>query len=795
MVSRPVKVLDRKLIRDLVRMWSQALTIALVVASGIGGFLTSLSAVDSLELARDRFYAEGRFADLFAGVKNAPLSLAARLREAPGVADVQTTLEQVVRVEIPGLADPIIGQLIGLDARAPHRMNLVSLSAGRPLSERLGVRADAAIETLVSEAFAQARKLRPGSRLRALINGKERSLLVVGIALSPEFIFAGLWGMPDARGFGIFWVEREVLAAAYNMEGAFNRAAFKLVPGAAPQASIAAVTQLVEPYGGREVFSRKEQVSHAMLDNEIKQQRVMGTLLPAIFLGVAAFLLNVVVARLVSTQREQIATLKALGYANTAIAAHYLKLVMLIVLAGLLLGILIGKELGYLLTRLYAETFHFPTFEHRLTPSLLLISVGITVITACIGTLHAIAATARLAPAEAMRPPAPPHFRRTLLERMGIERVGTALRMVLRNMERRPARTGLASAGVAAAVAIVILGNFFRDAIEVVIDNQFTLGLRGEVTMWTTDPVDDSVRHELLRLPGVRHVESLRFLTVSVGNAQRRERTILRGYEGRPQLYRVIDMRQRETLLAGRGLVLTDRLADKLGLRLGDMVRIEVLEGRRRTLLAPLRATVDEMFGLNAYMDRETLNRLLSEGDLSTGFVLSVTPGWEDRVLEASKEMPRIAGAWSKSTMLRNMEEITARNVRIMSSILTTFASVIAVGVVYNNARIALSERAWELASLRVLGFTRAEVSAMLLGEMAIVIAVALPAGMLLGRGLVELITELMKSDQLHFPVVIAARTYAWAALSVMIAGAASALVVRRHIDHLNLVEVLKTRE
>ncbi|MDQ1812335.1 ABC transporter permease [Massilia sp. CCM 9210] len=790
-----MKMLDRKLLRDLMRMWSQALTIALVVASGIGGFLTSLSAVDSLELARDRFYANGRFADLFAGVKNAPLSLAARLREAPGVADVQTTLEQVVRVELPGVADPIIGQLIGMDPRHPHRMNLVTLAAGRPLSAQLDGRADADIEVLVSEAFAQARKLRPGARLRALINGKQRNLTVVGIALSPEFVFAGLWGMPDARGFGIFWVDRDVLAAAYSMEGAFNRAAFKLAPGAAPEAAIAAVTTLLEPYGGREVFSRTEQVSHAMLDNEIKQQRVMGTMLPAIFLGVAAFLLNVVLARLVSTQREQIATLKALGYANAAIALHYLKLVLLIVLAGLVLGILIGKELGYLLTRLYAESFHFPAFEHQLTPSLLLIGAAITVATACIGTLHAIMATARLAPAEAMRAPAPAHFRRTLLERLGIKRVGTALRMVLRNMERRPARSALASAGVAAAVAIVIMGSFFRDAIELVIDNQFTLGLRGDITVWTTDPVDDSMRHGLRRLPGVRHVESLRFVTVSVGNAQRRERTIMRGYAGRPELYRVIDMAQRETLLDGRGLVLTDRLADKLALRVGDTVRIEVLEGRRRTLLVPLRATVDEMFGLNAYIEREALNRLMGDGDLSTGFVLSVDPGFEARVLEASKAMPRIAGAWSKSTMLRNMEDITARNIRIMSAILTTFASVIAVGVVYNNARIALSERAWELASLRVLGFTRAEVSAMLLGEMAIIIGLALPAGMLLGRGMVGMLAELMKSDQLHFPVVILARTYAWAALSVLVAGVASALVVRRRIDRLNLVEVLKTRE
>lgn len=346
-----MRILNRKLLRDLRRMWSQALTIALVVASGVGGFITSLSAVDSLELARDRFYASARFADLFAGVRNAPLALAARLREAPGVADVQTGIEQVVRIEIGGVSEPLIGQLIGVDRRQPPRMNLLSVAAGRPLRQDGALRADAEIEALVSEAFAQARALRPGARLRALINGKQRTLLVVGIAHSPEFIFAGLWGMPDARGFGVFWVEREVLAAAYDMEGAFNRAAFRLAPGAPAQPAMAAIGAAIAAYGGREVIARADQVSHAMLDNEIAQQRVMGSILPAIFLGVAAFLLNVVVARMVATQREQIATLKALGYANAAIGAHYLKFVLLVVGAGLLLGILAGKQLGYLLDR------------------------------------------------------------------------------------------------------------------------------------------------------------------------------------------------------------------------------------------------------------------------------------------------------------------------------------------------------------------------------------------------------------------------------------------------------------
>ena len=790
-----MQTLDRKVLRDLLRMWSQALTIAMVVASGVGGFLTSLSAVDSLEHARERFYAAGRFADLFVTVKNAPLSLAARLRTAPGVADVQTTLEQVARVELPGLSDPIIGQLIGIDRRAPPRMNLVVLAAGRPLPLTGAVSGDGAIDALVSEAFAQARGLRPGARVQALINGKQRVLRVSGIALSPEFIFAGLWGLPDARGFGVFWVDREVLAAVYGMTGAFNHAAVKLAPGAASDAAVAALTSMVAPYGGRSVATRSEQTSHAMLDNELKQQRLMGTLLPSIFLAVAAFLLNVVIARLVATQREQIATLKAVGYGNGAITGHYLKLVMLIVAVGLLLGIAIGKELGFMLTRLYAESFHFPTFTHQLTPARVAMGGAIAILTALLGTSHAIRASARLPPAEAMRPPAPARFQRTLLERLGVARLGTSLRMILRNMERRPARTALAGAGVAAAVAIVIMGHFFRDAIDVIIDGQFTLGLRGDITMWTLDPVDDSMRLSLARLPGVRHVESTRFVNVNVSHLQRRERALLRGYAGRPELYRVIDLERHELQLEGRGLVLTDRLADKLGVRPGQQVRVEILEGRRRTLLLPLGATVDEMFGMNAYMDRTALNHLLGDGDLSTGFVLSVAPGMQERVLTDSKALPRIAGAWSKATMLHNMEAITARNVRIMSTILTTFAVVIAVGVVYNNARIALSERAWELASLRVLGFTRAEVATMLLGEIALVIAAAVPVGMLFGRALVEVLAQSMKSDQLHFPVVIGSPTYAWAALAVVAAGIASALVVRRHINRLDLVAALKARD
>ncbi len=793
-----MKALDRKLLRDLRLMWSQALTIALVVASGIGGFITTLSAVDSLALARDDFYARGHFADVFAAVKRAPDALADTLRRTAGVADVQTTTEMTVRVTLDGASDPIIGQLIGIDRRRPARMNQLtlrsghaddaSMSPGRPLP-------DGAIPAWVSETFATAHGLQPGARLSALVNGKQRAIVMAGVALSPEYIFAGLWGMPDQRGFGVFWVDAEVMAAAYDMAGAFNRVAVKLAPGAEARAVIDALQRQLERYGGRQAIARSDQTSHAMLDNEIQEQRVLGTMLPAIFLGVAAFLLNVVISRLVATQREQIAALKALGYPNGAIAAHYLKLVLAIVSLGFVLGLALGDALGAMLMGLYATFFRFPVFEHHIAPALVLIALGLTGATAVGGTLNAIAATVRLTPAEAMRPPAPSRYRRTLVERLGFSGLSTALRMILRNLERRPWRSSLAIFGVAASVAIVIMGNFFRDAIEVIVDTQFRLVMRNDLAVWTLEAVPDRARGELLRLPGVTAVESSRFVPVTLVHGHRRERSQIRGYETVPVLYRIVDVDQRETLPAGDGLVLTDRLADKLGVRVGELLQVEVLEGRARTLQLTVDATVREMMGLNAYMNRTALNRALGDGDLSGGFSVAVDRGAEAGVLDATRQMPRVVGAFSKASMLRNMDEVSARNVRIMSTVLTAFAAVIAVGVVYNNARIALAERSWELASLRVLGFTRGEVSAVLLGEMAISIAVALPLGMLLGWGLVHVLAGALKSDQFFFPVVIQPRTYAGAAIGVVLAAVASAAVVRRRIDRLDMVAALKTRE
>ena len=787
-----MKTLDRKLLRDLRLMWSQALTIALVVASGVGGFVTSFSAFDSLSWSRDRYYAESRFADVFSSLKSAPMALQRQLEMMEGAAHVQTGLAQVVPITIPGVSDPIAGQLIGLDPLAPQQLNVVTLRSGRMVE----VHGSGAIDALVSEAFAEAHQLKAGDEVTALINGKRERLRLVGVGLSPEYVFAGLGGSPDQRGFGIFWIDRQALATAYNMEGAFNQVTVRLSPGASEGAVIDQLDRLLAPYGGVSAHGRDQQMSNVILSSEIKQQRVMGTVLPSIFLAVAAFLLNVVLGRQIASQREQVAALKALGYGNRAIGWHYLKMVLVIVVLGLAVGLALGGLLGNAFVGLYAKTFRFPGLNYRLAPMLIVLAAGVAVAAAVLATISAIRATVLLAPAEAMRPPSPGIYKPMLLERCGMkEWFSPPLRMILRTMERHRLRTLLTILGVAMAMATVITGAFMRDAVVVLMDTQFSQVLRGDVSINLLEATPARALQAAAHLPHVTAVEGGRNVAVRLVNANHHHRGFIQGKAEVPELFRIVNMDKQALNAPRNGLLLTDRLADKLEVKPGDLVRVELQEGRRTVFNLPVTGTVHELLGMNAYMERTALNTLLREGDMVNQIMVAVERSHEPELLNRLKELPRVGVAVSKRVMARNITDVTARNILVFSLVLTAFATIIAVGVVYNNARIALAERSWELASLRVLGFTRTEVSAILLGELGIEIVLALPLGMGLGYLLALGIVTMIRSDEFSFPFAIQPATYAFAVVCVVVAGVVSALIVRRRIDQLDLVSVLKTRE
>lgn len=786
-----MKTLDRKLLRDLWQMKSQAFTIALVVAAGIGAFVAELTTHDSLQWSRASYYEEARFAQVFADVKRAPRAVERQIAALPGVAEVETTVVFDVTLDIPEVAEPVIGRIIGLpDSGQPH-LNRLTLRQGR------FVEPGETNEALVSEAFAKARKLKPGDRLAAILNGKREILVIVGVVLSPEYIFSTRGGvLPDDKGFGVFWMGRQRLAAAFDMEGAFNHAVLRLAPGGAEAPLIAALDRLLDPYGARGAHGRDEQLSHKILSQEINQQKTMATVFPTIFLAVAAFLLNVVLSRQVATQRGEIAALKALGYADAAIAVHYLKLVLVIVLAGIAMGLVLGVWLGYRMTAMYTDFFHFPLLIYRLQPWIALTAAGVSGLAALGGAYATLRAIMRLAPAEAMRPPAPARYRRMLLERLGLEHwLSPQTRMIVRTLERRPLRAALTTFGIACSLAVIVAGIFWGDAIDYLVAVQFNAAEREDVQIVFAEPVSGRARHEIAHLPGVLFAESNRSVPVRLRAGHHSYLTAVSGLPADARLRRLLDTRLRQVILPADGLLLTDRLAQKLGVKPGDLVQVEVLEGNRIRRDARVAGVVSDLIGLSAYMDIAALNRLMGEGDSISAVAVTLDPVMADKFYAALKEMPRVATVAIKTEMLRSFRETNARFVLFFTAIVTVFAAAITVGVVYNSARIALAERAWELASLRVLGFTRREVSTLLLGELAVELLAAIPLGLWQGYLLAAMIVALIQHDTIALPVIIEPHTYAYAALTTLAAGVASALIVRHRIDRLDLVAVLKTRE
>jgi putative ABC transport system permease protein len=787
-----VSALDRKLLRDLWRLKGQAVAIAAVMTAGIVMLLAYISTFASLQLTQRTYYERYRFADVFASLKRAPLSLRDRIAAIPGVSIVETRIVADVTLDIEGMQEPAIGRLVSVPVPRRPMLNDLFLRRGRYIEEG---RPD---EVLANEGFALAHGLRPGDTLRAIINGRRRTLRVVGIALSPEYVYTIRPGevIPDPERFGVLWMERQALGAAFDMEGGFNDVALALEPGASVPAVLAALDAILRPYGALGAIPRELQISNWSLTNELAQLRGFGLVVPIIFLAISSFLLNVALTRIVSVQREQIAALKALGYSNGQIGLHYMKWGMVIGIAGAVAGIAGGAWMGSAMVGLYNEYFRFPLLLYRLPPWVILAAIAVSLGASILGALGAVRRAVGLPPAEAMRPEPPARYRASAIERLGLGALlGPASRMVVRNLERQPVRALTSIVGIALSAAMLVLGMFFLDAIDEMMRIQFEVIQRQDLTVAFVEPRSRAAYFELERLPGVMAVEPMRNVPVRLRAGHRSRQLAIVGLEPSPSLQRVVNTSGEPVTLPPEGLVLSRALGELLGVSAGDTIQVEVLEGRRRTERVPIVALVDEYLGLSAYMTMDALHGLAMESATLSGGYLLVDRAREDALYRRLKAIPAVASVALKRAAVESFEKTMGETMGVMIFFNVMFAGTIAFGVVYNAARVSLSERSRELASLRVLGFTRREISAILLGELAVVTVLAIPAGLGIGYALAAAVVASFETEMYRFPVIVSPRTYAIASAVTVVAAAASGLIVRRRLDRLDLVEVLKTRE
>ncbi len=787
-----MSLLDRKLARDLAGMRGQVITIALLVAAGVAVLVGSIATYDSLYSARADYYRQTRFGDVFATVKRAPLAVVSHLEVIDGVAAVDPRIVRDVVLDLPAADVPVSARMVSLENGGDERLDRLHFVRGS------GPPRGAAREAVVNEAFASANGIEPGDSLRVILNGRVESFHITGIALSPEYVFTIKPGMfvPDDRNFAILWVARAAAEAAFDMTGAFNDAVVAMAPGADVDQVIADLDRVLAPYGAVGAIARRDQISNRFLDDELRELSVTARTVPFVFFGIAAFLLNVAIGRLVTAQREQIAALKALGFSNLPIALHYLKLVAVIILLGSVIGIGGGMLIAKGMMVSYRNFFRFPALDVHTTAWPAVAAVLISLIAGTLGVLAALNRVVHVAPAVAMRPDAPRSFHRMLPQAVFVWlKPSPRAMMVLRNVAGRPLRAVFTIAGIAFAVPMVVLGLFWNDAMDHMMNVQFTLVERGNVMISFPQPLDKAVLRGLANEPGVLAVEGERYVPARLRAGHLSYLTAVTGLPPDGSLRTPRDKALNPIAPVPHGLTLSRMLAERLGVGPGDTVTVEVMEGRRGVRDVQVASLVDDILGMNAYMDLGALNRMTGDNGVVSAAELYVDPHALPALGKRFKQLPAIEGVTMKATAIASFLEKVAGVVLVSAGVLTGFAIIIAVGVVYNNARIALQERAWELASMRILGFTRAEVSAILFTEFAIEIAIGIPAGLWLSEVLVGIIAHASSNESFQIPAVIEPRTFAAAGLVVLAAALASAWTVRRRIDRLDLVAVLKTRE
>ena len=787
-----MKALDKKLWRELWAMRMQALAIAAVIVGGVGIFIMSLSTLDSLFHTRETYYRDHHFAQVFAPLKRAPLSLLQRIQAIPGVDKVEARVVAYVNLDVAGYGEPVSAHLLSLPDDSRGLLNQIYLRGGRLFEPGRDS------EVLLSEEFANAHGLRPGDSLHATINGRRKSLTVVGLALSPEYIYQIAPGaiFPDNHRYGVLWMARQPLATAYDMDGSFNNVTLTLAKGGNAQDVIDRLDELLKSYGGIGAYARKDQLSNRFLSEELKQQKTIATVFPIIFFGVAAFLLNVVTSRLISLEREQIAGLKAFGYSNFAVGLHYLKLVLLIVTLGVIAGIGVGILMGKGMSNIYMDIYSLPYMTYVLKPQVIVLAALISMTVATLGTLYAVYNAARLPPAQAMHAEPPALYHITWLERLGVQRwFSQPSRMILRHIERRPLKSFLTTLGISMACGTMMVGGFQEGAIDRMVEVQFGLSQREDLMVIYTGPTALRSLYSLQSLQGVEHAEGIRSVPAQLRFEHRSYRTSVEGIQPRGELTRLLDTELEVIDLPQHGVILTDYLAELLHIRAGDMLTIEVLEGSRPIVEIPVVGTAKQYMGVNAYMQRQALNKLLNEGNVISGALLKVDDRYRPQVYKELKGMPRVAGVVEKTAAVKAFYETMAETVLFFTFITTLLGGTIAFGVVYNSLRIALSERNRELASLRVLGFERSEVAYILLGELGLLTLAAIPLGMLFGYGLCAYMAYAFDTDLYRIPLMLGMNVYAFAALVVIVSFVISAIMIWRNLADLDLVAVLKTRD
>lgn len=784
--------LDRKILRELQQLRPQIITISLLIICGLSLMIATNISYDSLHAARDSFYRDYRFAEIFAEFQAAPRSIINRMRDIPGVQIVEERIRADGLIEVYGQDEPAVGVILSVPSGSQPRLNRIFVREGRLPHEAQ------VPEVFLHEAFATAQHLKPGDFISVLVKGQRVRLHVVGLGLSPEYVYALGAGvpLPDDRHFAVLWMAESVLGRLVGFQDSFNSVAMTLNSSRVSEPTQADLRILLSPYGNKSIHGRMNLPSHMFLEDELKEQKTLSRISPLVFLSIAIFLIHVIMSRLIHIHRPQIAVLKAIGYQDREIAWHYTKLIMVMMLFGTLPACGIGVLLGHVIVDLYQDFFRFPALVPVVDPWIILLSFAIGIGSGVLGGMTAIRSILRLQPAEALKPPVPPAYHAIFLDRLGIrEKLAVSTRMTLRNLMLRPWRLGLTMLGMAAALGIMISSGSMKDMVDFLLETQFQYVQREDISITLQRPVSVSGLQELADIKGVQRVEGYRAAAVRIHYESRQKETALLGWPAQSVLRQRLNSDREQVPLPAQGLFLSRYFQREWGLRAGDRIELEILEGSFPRRIMTISGFSDELMGTTVHMRIGELWELLDEEAGYNLIALKVDPHELSRLYFKLNQYPLVAAVSLRAALYNGFYESMGGMLQVSTGLLTFFAFIIAIGLIYNTVIMNFSERAREMATLQVLGFDHMFLFLLLMDVIMIQVFVSLIPGALIGYKMTEWLLGSMQTETLSPPVLTRWSTYAVGISTMLLALIFSAWSLFRMLRSLSLTEALKAKE
>jgi putative ABC transport system permease protein len=777
----------KNLTREILSFKAQVFSIALVIGIGVAVYFGFSTTYDSLLVSRDHFYQEAHFPDLFSRLIKAPRYLLSQISTIEGVEKIEARIEKDALISLPKMQQPGVGHFITIPDQGQPELSQLFMVQGRlPNID----------EVVVSESFFKANKLQLGHKLFATIDGKRKEFKISGIAVSPEHIIAIQQGaqMPDDKHFALVWINQSVLESALDMRGSFNTLVTKLKKNAIAMDVKNKIDDIIDRYGGTNTYDRSKQPSAVYVREELKQLNVQASTIPIFFFLVAAFILNIVISRLTRTQRSQIATLKALGYSNLSISQYYLILASLIVLLGTLIGILLGIWIGVSMVDLYGLFYHFPLLVYKMSYQKLMIAIIASLLTAFLGTFSSLKKVFKLQPADAMKPPSPTNYANNWLEAtLLFQSLRPKSRMIIRGLITTPIRSLMMGLGVSFSVVLLILGLFWSDSLEVLIQGQYNFRQKESARIQLTHEMGSNIVYQIERLTGVLKAEGYRVVPVEVNYNQYTETTSIKGYPENYELAEIIDENFQKIELPKRGFHISQSLANKLSLKKGDQIELKILSGKKPIIKVKVSQIIPSFFENQILTTRKELARLMQTDDLVNTVVFRSLAN-SSRLYTELKKIPTVLSITFKESAMKMFTETSAKFLLVFALIFSLFAGAIAFGISYNNLRVTLSERDWEISTLMILGFKNIEVFKIITSEVLTLVLGFIPLGWFMGYYNARWLLLKLSMEEFPIPLHVSDFTYGLSASIVVLATAISFILIFWRLKKLDLVATLKSR-